>query len=45
MGQSELCWTANVFVFLLLLPGILGWGREGHYAVCKIAEVTIFQFF
>ncbi|TYK31077.1 endonuclease 4-like isoform X1 [Cucumis melo var. makuwa] len=38
MGQSELCWTANVFVFLLLLPGILGWGREGHYAVCKIAE-------
>ena len=28
-------------VFLLLIPGILGWGKEGHYAICKIAEVSI----
>ncbi|XP_062087329.1 endonuclease 4-like [Humulus lupulus] len=25
-------------VFLVLIPGILGWGPEGHYATCKIAE-------
>ncbi|KAI3986794.1 hypothetical protein MKX01_039768 [Papaver californicum] len=24
--------------FVLLLPGVIGWGKEGHYAVCKIAE-------
>ncbi|KAF3451550.1 hypothetical protein FNV43_RR07645 [Rhamnella rubrinervis] len=29
-------WTSTFF--LLLIPGILGWGKEGHYAICKIAE-------
>ncbi|GFQ06354.1 endonuclease 4 [Phtheirospermum japonicum] len=28
----------RVFIFLLLTPRIHGWGKEGHYAVCKIAE-------
>lgn len=23
---------------LLLFPGIQGWGKEGHYAICKIAQ-------
>lgn len=27
------------FVVLLLFPGIFGWGKEGHYAICKIAQV------
>ncbi|XP_022142132.1 endonuclease 4-like [Momordica charantia] len=36
MGRFELFWRASVF--LLLVPGILGWGKEGHYAICKIAE-------
>ncbi|POO03672.1 S1/P1 nuclease [Trema orientale] len=33
-------------VFMLLIPGILGWGPEGHYATCKIAElkVVLLQF-
>ncbi|KAI5656983.1 hypothetical protein M9H77_25776 [Catharanthus roseus] len=26
------------FVVLLLFPGIFGWGKEGHYAICKIAQ-------
>ncbi|KAG7033894.1 Endonuclease 4 [Cucurbita argyrosperma subsp. argyrosperma] len=38
MGQSELCLIAKAFAFLLLVPGILGWGKEGHYLICKIAE-------
>lgn len=29
---------ARIFVFLLIIPRIFGWGREGHYATCKIAE-------
>ncbi|KAG2689808.1 hypothetical protein I3760_09G156700 [Carya illinoinensis] len=38
MGRSELLWTGTALGFLLFVPGILGWGKEGHYAVCKIAE-------
>lgn len=41
MGGSELLWLGRALGFLLLIPGILGWGKEGHYAVCKIAEVSI----
>ncbi|KAK4589971.1 hypothetical protein RGQ29_020514 [Quercus rubra] len=37
MGGSELVWVRSLG-FLLLMPGILGWGMEGHYAICKIAE-------
>ncbi|KAF3976455.1 hypothetical protein CMV_000366 [Castanea mollissima] len=38
MGGSELVWVSRSLGFLLLIPGILGWGKEGHYAICKIAE-------
>ncbi|XP_050287022.1 endonuclease 4-like isoform X3 [Quercus robur] len=38
MGGSELVWVMRSLGFLLLMPGILGWGKEGHYAICKIAE-------
>uniref|UniRef100_A0A7N2LQP7 Aspergillus nuclease S1 n=1 Tax=Quercus lobata TaxID=97700 RepID=A0A7N2LQP7_QUELO len=38
MGGSELVWVGRSLGFLLLIPGILGWGKEGHYAICKIAE-------
>ncbi|CAK9176806.1 unnamed protein product [Ilex paraguariensis] len=34
----DLCWIGRALVFLLLIPRILGWGKEGHYAICKIAE-------
>ncbi|CAA6668799.1 unnamed protein product [Spirodela intermedia] len=29
---------ALILVLLFLLPGALPWGKEGHYAICKIAE-------
>lgn len=38
MGGSELVWVRRSLGILLLMPGILGWGKEGHYAICKIAE-------
>jgi hypothetical protein len=41
MGRKKLFWIGRALGFLLLIPGILGWGKEGHYAVCKIAEVSI----
>ncbi|KAD3336874.1 hypothetical protein E3N88_32393 [Mikania micrantha] len=28
----------TISILLLLIPGIIGWGKEGHYATCKIAE-------
>ena len=29
-----------LFLLLLMpLPTVLGWGKEGHYAICKIAQV------
>ncbi|KAJ4831391.1 Endonuclease 4 [Turnera subulata] len=34
MGRPGLWWI----VLLQLVDGILGWGKEGHYATCKIAE-------
>ena len=33
--------TGRGLVFLLVIPGILGWGPEGHYTTCKIAEVSM----
>ncbi|CAK7350687.1 unnamed protein product [Dovyalis caffra] len=38
MGVSGLLWTVRVLVLLQLVTGILGWGKEGHYVICKIAE-------
>ncbi|XP_015887054.1 endonuclease 4 isoform X1 [Ziziphus jujuba] len=31
-------WIGRALFFLLMVPGILAWGKEGHYAICKIAE-------
>ncbi|XAR66406.1 hypothetical protein NMG60_11012633 [Bertholletia excelsa] len=28
----------RAILLLQLIPGILGWGKEGHYVICKIAE-------
>ncbi|KAK6932499.1 S1/P1 nuclease [Dillenia turbinata] len=36
VGQFLL--IGRAIVVLQLIPGILGWGKEGHYATCKIAE-------
>ncbi|XP_047333218.1 endonuclease 4-like [Impatiens glandulifera] len=44
MGKFEFLWAGRVILLLLLLqliPGILGWGKEGHYATCKIAEAYL----
>uniref|UniRef100_A0A6N2KG98 Aspergillus nuclease S1 n=1 Tax=Salix viminalis TaxID=40686 RepID=A0A6N2KG98_SALVM len=38
MGVSGLLWAVRVLVLLQSVTGILGWGKEGHYATCKIAE-------
>ncbi|KAJ7968482.1 Endonuclease [Quillaja saponaria] len=38
MGGSEGFLIGKALILLLLVPGILGWGKEGHYAICKIAE-------
>ncbi|GAV59490.1 LOW QUALITY PROTEIN: S1-P1_nuclease domain-containing protein [Cephalotus follicularis] len=38
MGRPQLWWVGRVLVIFLLVHGILGWGKEGHYATCKIAE-------
>ncbi|KAJ9566385.1 hypothetical protein OSB04_002351 [Centaurea solstitialis] len=39
MSGFKLCWINGTFaILMLLIPGILAWGKEGHYAVCKIAE-------
>lgn len=41
MIRSELLWMGNALVLLHLFPGILAWGKDGHYAVCKIAEAFL----
>lgn len=28
----------RLFILFQFIPGILSWGKEGHYATCKIAE-------
>ncbi|XP_068321472.1 endonuclease 4 [Pyrus communis] len=38
MGGTGFWWTWRVLGSLLLVPGILCWGKEGHYTICKIAE-------
>ncbi|KAJ4703394.1 Endonuclease [Melia azedarach] len=38
MGGSGLLWIGRALVLLQLVNGVLGWGKEGHYAICKIAE-------
>ncbi|KAJ8761652.1 hypothetical protein K2173_004428 [Erythroxylum novogranatense] len=31
-------WVGRLIVLFQLVTAVLGWGKEGHYAVCKIAE-------
>lgn len=38
MERFELWCIARVCVLLLFIPGISCWGKEGHYATCKIAQ-------
>ncbi|XWS12718.1 hypothetical protein CRYUN_Cryun37aG0114300 [Craigia yunnanensis] len=38
MGWHELLWIGRVLVLMQLVHGVVGWGKDGHYAVCKIAE-------
>ncbi|RVX08534.1 Endonuclease 4 [Vitis vinifera] len=38
MAWSGVLLIVRALVLLQLIPGILSWGKEGHYAVCKIAE-------
>lgn len=46
MSGFKLWWIEGAFAILLLfVPGNFGWGKEGHYATCKIAEVKVFPFF
>lgn len=30
--------TCSGIFFLLLIPSVLGWGKDGHFAICKIAQ-------
>ncbi|KAL5774574.1 hypothetical protein ACOSP7_012131 [Xanthoceras sorbifolium] len=38
MGGSRLLWIGRALIFFQLVNGVLGWGKEGHFAICKIAE-------
>ncbi|KAB2029563.1 hypothetical protein ES319_D05G172600v1 [Gossypium barbadense] len=38
MGWHELLWVGRLLVLMQLLHGVFGWGKDGHFAVCKIAE-------
>ncbi|KAH9796782.1 Endonuclease 4 [Citrus sinensis] len=31
-------WIWRALILLQLVNGVLGWGKEGHFAICKIAE-------
>ena len=44
MAWSGVLLIVRALVLLQLIPGILSWGKEGHYAVCKIAEVKFHNF-
>nr|DAD23019.1 TPA_asm: hypothetical protein HUJ06_024482 [Nelumbo nucifera] len=38
MIGSRFSYIGRILALLQVLPGILAWGKEGHYAICKIAE-------
>ncbi|CAA2984677.1 endonuclease 4-like [Olea europaea var. sylvestris] len=38
MGELEPRWMGRAMVFLLIIWGVHGWGKEGHFIICKIAE-------
>lgn len=43
IGDDGFLWICRVLMLLQLAGGILGWGKEGHYATCRIAEVSFFS--
>ncbi|KAI9121234.1 hypothetical protein K1719_008267 [Acacia pycnantha] len=38
MGKPLVWCNGTLLLLLLIIPAVLGWGNEGHYAVCKLAE-------
>ncbi|XVF25880.1 hypothetical protein REPUB_Repub13aG0252000 [Reevesia pubescens] len=38
LGWFELLWIGKVLVLMQLVHGVVGWGKDGHFAICKIAE-------
>lgn len=42
--DREWQWTMGMVIFVFLIPRIHGWGKDGHYATCKIAEVYLSYF-
>ncbi|KAL2244824.1 UNVERIFIED_CONTAM: Endonuclease 4 [Sesamum indicum] len=38
MGVSDRWWISRAVICLLIIPRINGWGKDGHYVICKIAE-------
>lgn len=44
-GMRVVVAVVRVIVMLMLIGGAFGWGKDGHYAVCKIAQVHIFYIF
>ncbi|CAL9153961.1 unnamed protein product [Musa hybrid cultivar] len=40
-SNAPLIW--RLLILLQFLPGVLSWGKEGHYATCKIAEGLLTQ--
>ncbi|XP_028788688.1 endonuclease 3 [Neltuma alba] len=41
MGKPLLWYNGRLFLLLLFMPAVLGWGDEGHYALCKLAEAYL----
>lgn len=41
MESSRHFWIGIAFLLAmqLMIPVSVGWGKDGHYATCKIAEV------
>lgn len=39
MVRSAFFFIGRALIFLHFFVGIQAWGREGHYVICKIAEV------
>lgn len=43
MGKVlELWLTCTGILLLLSVPAVMGWGYEGHFTVCKIAQVNFY---
>lgn len=41
MGLSLRTWVASILFLTHIVHGALSWGVDGHYAVCKIAQVKL----